>query len=244
MHVGHIRSTVIGDAITKVLRFLGHEVITDNHLGDWGTQFGMVIYGFKHFGDEAAFQTAPVAELSRLYRLVNRLIEYHDAKSSLAAAETSLKELTAASEQAQSLIASATDAKAKKAADKSAAGALKKVEAAQELLNKLRATIASIESDPVQLAEAQKHANIGVAVLDETAKLHEGDATNLALWERFLPFCKDEINRVYSRLNVAFDHTLGESFYHSMLKGRRRSSEKCGVSESFRRRRVCVFAGI
>ncbi len=244
MHVGHIRSTVIGDAITKVLRFLGHEVITDNHLGDWGTQFGMVIYGFKHFGDEAAFQTAPVAELSRLYRLVNRLIEYHDAKSSLAAAETSLKELTAASEQAQSLIASATDAKAKKAADKSAAGALKKVEAAQELLNKLRATIASIESDPVQLAEAQKHANIGVAVLDETAKLHEGDATNLALWERFSSVLQ---GRNQSRL-LAAERRLRSHIGRKLLpldaQRRRRSSEKCGVSESFRRRRVCVFAGI
>ena len=43
MHVGHIRSTVIGDALCRTLRFLGHQVISDNHLGDWGTQFGMVI---------------------------------------------------------------------------------------------------------------------------------------------------------------------------------------------------------
>ncbi|MFM8324856.1 MAG: arginine--tRNA ligase, partial [Pirellulaceae bacterium] len=44
MHVGHVRSTVIGDSIARTLRFLGHRVITDNHLGDWGTQFGMIIY--------------------------------------------------------------------------------------------------------------------------------------------------------------------------------------------------------
>ena len=53
MHVGHIRSTVIGDAICRTLKFLGHNVVGDNHLGDWGTQFGMIIYGFKHFGDRA-----------------------------------------------------------------------------------------------------------------------------------------------------------------------------------------------
>ena len=47
MHVGHIRSTVIGDALCRTLRFLGHRVISDNHLGDWGTQFGMIIYGYK-----------------------------------------------------------------------------------------------------------------------------------------------------------------------------------------------------
>src|SRR5262245_60163603 len=44
LHVGHLRSTIIGDALTRLLRFLGHSVITDNHLGDWGTQFGMLIY--------------------------------------------------------------------------------------------------------------------------------------------------------------------------------------------------------
>jgi len=43
MHVGHIRSTVIGDALCRVLRFLGHRVISDNHIGDWGTQFGMIL---------------------------------------------------------------------------------------------------------------------------------------------------------------------------------------------------------
>ena len=77
MHVGHIRSTVIGDALYRVLKFLGHRTISDNHIGDWGTQFGMIIYGWKHFGDEAAFKKAPVPELTRLYRLVNTLVEYH-----------------------------------------------------------------------------------------------------------------------------------------------------------------------
>ena len=79
MHVGHIRSTVIGDALCRTLRFLGHRVISDNHLGDWGVQFGMIIYGYKHFLDQDAFRKSPVAELCRLYTLVNRLIEYQDA---------------------------------------------------------------------------------------------------------------------------------------------------------------------
>src|SRR5262245_28341211 len=48
LHVGHLRSTIIGDAITRVLRFLGHTVVTDNHLGDWGTQFGILLYGYKN----------------------------------------------------------------------------------------------------------------------------------------------------------------------------------------------------
>src|SRR5215210_782511 len=50
LHVGHLRSTIIGDALTRLLRFLGHQVVTDNHLGDWGTQFGMLIYGYVKIG--------------------------------------------------------------------------------------------------------------------------------------------------------------------------------------------------
>src|SRR5262249_33066971 len=61
LHVGHLRSTIIGDALTRILRFVGHEVITDNHLGDWGTQFGILLYGYKNLLDRAAYQADPVA---------------------------------------------------------------------------------------------------------------------------------------------------------------------------------------
>ncbi|MCL4139277.1 UNVERIFIED_CONTAM: hypothetical protein GTU68_042788 [Idotea baltica] len=137
MHVGHIRSTVIGDAISKVLRFAGHNVISDNHLGDWGTQFGMIIYGYKHFVDMPAFEDAPIKELGRLYKFVRRLMDYH--------------------------------------------------------------------------------ADISNAVLLETAALHAGDETNLALWQKFLPYCREDIQKIYSRLDISFDHELGESFYHDQL---------------------------
>jgi arginyl-tRNA synthetase len=73
MHVGHIRSTILGDCLARTARFLGHEVITDNHLGDWGTQFGKLIYGWKHFLDEAALEKNAITELVRLYRKVNEL---------------------------------------------------------------------------------------------------------------------------------------------------------------------------
>ena len=78
MHVGHIRSTVIGDALYRTLQFMGHQAISDNHLGDWGTQFGMIIYGYKHFVDEAAYAEHPVQELGRLYKLVHQLVEYRE----------------------------------------------------------------------------------------------------------------------------------------------------------------------
>jgi arginyl-tRNA synthetase len=71
MHVGHIRSTVLGDALARIAAFLGHEVIRDNHIGDWGTQFGMVIYGWKHLLDRDALQRDPIAELVRIYKDTN-----------------------------------------------------------------------------------------------------------------------------------------------------------------------------
>ena len=156
MHVGHIRSTVIGDALAKILKFRGHHTITDNHLGDWGTQFGMILWGWKHCRDDARFAADPTAELGRLYRLVRKVA---DAKP-------------------------------------------------EELAR-----------DPEAAALAARYPDTGREVLAETAKLHEGDPENRALWEQFMPFCRAEIDRIFSRLHVSFDHALGESFFQPMLAG-------------------------
>jgi arginyl-tRNA synthetase len=74
MHVGHIRSTILGDSLARTLRLLGHRVITDNHLGDWGTQFGMLIVGWIYataFGQDPSKLADPIDELERLYKLVS-----------------------------------------------------------------------------------------------------------------------------------------------------------------------------
>ncbi len=78
MHVGHLRSTIIGDALIRLLRYLGHQVIGDNHLGDWGTQFGMILYGYKNHLDRAAFAADPVQELARLYVAVRQMFRKAD----------------------------------------------------------------------------------------------------------------------------------------------------------------------
>jgi arginyl-tRNA synthetase len=71
MHVGHIRSTALGDALARIATFLGHDVIRDNHIGDWGTQFGMVIWGWKNLLDHDALQRDPLAEIVRIYKETN-----------------------------------------------------------------------------------------------------------------------------------------------------------------------------
>jgi len=71
MHIGHIRSIVLGDALARIASFLGHDVIRDNHIGDWGTQFGMVIYGWKNLLDRQSLARDPIAELVRVYKETN-----------------------------------------------------------------------------------------------------------------------------------------------------------------------------
>lgn len=71
MHVGHIRSTIIGDTLGRLARFLGHKVITDNHIGDWGTQFGMILWGWKHILNQDELENDPIEALLNVYKEVN-----------------------------------------------------------------------------------------------------------------------------------------------------------------------------
>ncbi|MCG8450201.1 MAG: arginine--tRNA ligase [Pirellulales bacterium] len=217
MHVGHIRSTVLGDALCNVLRQLGHRVISDNHLGDWGTQFGMILYGYKHFADEQGLQDDAVAELSRLYKLVNQLIEYHSTREQVIPEieKQVLQHVRHLEEMHETTILE--DPKEAKKAAKRLRQSENQLADLRRMLDELRNKLAEVEGDP-QLAEmAASHPDIGNAVLAETAALHADDPTNLALWKRFLPACLEEIDATYQRLHVKFDHTLGESFYHDRL---------------------------
>ena len=87
MHVGHIRTTIIGDALARILRFLGHTVITDNHVGDWGTQFGMLIVGYRTVLDRAAYERDPLAELERIYKVIQAKTKADPAVASQAREE-------------------------------------------------------------------------------------------------------------------------------------------------------------
>jgi len=68
MHVGHLRSTVIGDALVRMLTFVGHSVIRENHIGDWGTPFGMLIEHLVDLDDESRAEELSVSDLDSFYR--------------------------------------------------------------------------------------------------------------------------------------------------------------------------------
>jgi arginyl-tRNA synthetase len=139
MHVGHIRSTIIGDSLARVARFLGFKVIADNHIGDWGTQFGMILVGWKTLLNPAALETDPIAELVRVYRDIN----------------------------------------------------------------------AASQGDAALLESCKA----------ELVKLQAGDAENLAIWRQCIELSKRGLQKIYARLDVTFDHWLGESYYNDRLAG-------------------------
>jgi arginyl-tRNA synthetase len=219
MHVGHIRSTVIGNSLWRTLRFLGHQAVGDNHLGDWGTQFGMIIYGHKHFLDRVAYQHRPVDELARLYRLVRHLIDYHEDCERLPKLEEDLRHRELVVEEMRQAIDGNSGEKPDKRIRKRLAKAESSVTDVRAAIETSRQRLAAVEANEPMFQLAGEHPDISTSVLGETAKLHAGDQENLCLWQEFLPLAEKEIERVYRRLDVEFDHTLGESFYHPRLPG-------------------------
>ncbi|CAK7065287.1 arginine--tRNA ligase [Tissierella sp. P1] len=77
-HIGHIRTTVIGNALYKIYTFLGFDTVAINHLGDYGTQFGMLISAYKKWGDKEVIEADPINELLKLYVRFNAEAEEHE----------------------------------------------------------------------------------------------------------------------------------------------------------------------
>jgi arginyl-tRNA synthetase len=88
MHVGHLRSTILGDALARICTFLGHRVIADNHIGDWGTGFGMILFGYKREGDPEKLRQDPFGHLEAIYRKIQ-----DEAKTDESVRETAKREL-------------------------------------------------------------------------------------------------------------------------------------------------------
>jgi len=75
MHIGHLRSTVLGDSLARIYRWLGYAVVGDNHLGDWGTQFGKLIVAYRRWLDREAYEKSAIEELERIYVLFSQAAE-------------------------------------------------------------------------------------------------------------------------------------------------------------------------
>ncbi|MGO2117589.1 MAG: arginine--tRNA ligase [Fusobacterium sp.] len=87
MHIGHLRSTIIGDSIKRIFKFLGYTTVSDNHIGDWGTQFGKLIIGYNSWLDKEAYEKNPIEELERVYVKFAQESESHPELEDQARAE-------------------------------------------------------------------------------------------------------------------------------------------------------------
>jgi arginyl-tRNA synthetase len=199
----------------------------------------MIIYGYKHFVDKGAFEKNAVSELARLYRIVNQLAEYHEA-----VAELPKLKLTLAERQSQRQAAEAApqpaDRKDQDARKKALKQLASEIDGLQKAVDSAAEKLLAVEASPILKSLAGAHPQIAVAAREETAKLHAGDAGNLALWKQFMPACLAAIDAMYRRLGVRFDMTLGESFYQPFLAetvASLREREIAVVSEGA----VCVF---
>ncbi len=223
MHVGHIRSTVIGDASAARCGSSAIAVISDNHIGDWGTQFGMIIYGYEHFVDAAAYRRNPVEELARLYRLVRQLVDYHEGRRKLpklreqvAGAESSLAELRR--RQSAATPTREQSRTRKSTPPTSAAGKATLAEMKADLAE-LEAKLAAVDGDPqlAKLARRARHDRRGRAGRNGQAARRRRRRT-CRLWQRVpaaLPGARSSGST--GGWACTFDHTLGESFYHDRL---------------------------
>jgi len=203
MHVGHLRSSVLGDSLCRLLRFAGHEVVGDNHIGDWGTQFGMILFGYKNFLDRDALQRDMVSELARLYRLVNQLSDFHETRENLPKLDQLL------SEKLQQLAQVADRVTEPKQLEKQQKKLRQEAEDVRQKIGSSRKKLDEIEADPILKGLAEKYPRIAVEARLETAKLHSGDQENLRLWNEFVPACLKAIQGIYDRLDVTFDLALG-----------------------------------
>ncbi len=234
MHVGHLRSSVLGDTLCRMLRFAGHKVIGDNHLGDWGTQFGMILFGYKHFLDAAALERDMVAELARLYRLVNQLSDFHQTREQLPKLDGLL------AEKLQQLAQITDKVTAPKQLEKQRKKLLQETEDLRTQIASSRNKLDAVDSDPHLRSLAEKFPRIAVEARLETARLHNGDEENLRLWNQFVPACLAAIQKIYDRLDITFDLVLGESFYQPFLADVVADLQKSGMAVDSDGA-VCVF---
>jgi arginyl-tRNA synthetase len=200
MHIAHLRSTIIGDAIANLYRNQGYEVVRDNHLGDWGTGFGDLIVAIKKWGNEKKLLTSndPIGGLQDLYVKFN-----------------------AVAEQEKQTLWEEAKQKALKNGYDSIPGLPEAVEnATQEVME--RKQISRSEVDTIKVLEDGLDRVVQSSLEKEGRgwflKLERGDPEARRLWKLCVDLSIKEFNQMYSMLGVGFEETLGESFYENQLQ--------------------------
>jgi len=199
MSYGHLRSTIIGDALANLYRAQGYEVVRDNHLGDWGTQFGKLIVAIKNWGNENELLASedPIGVLQDLYVKFHSEADGEKEELRVVAKQKIEKEGTVAIPKLNEAIeAVSQEIMKRKNIGRSDLDMSKVVEDALDRV---------IESD---LEKEGRHWFL---------KLEQGDPEAKRLWKLCIDLSLKEFNQIYRILGVDFEKSLGESFYEDML---------------------------
>lgn len=226
MSYGHLRSTIIGDAVSRLHEAMGYAVTRDNHIGDWGTQFGKLIVAIRKWGgdvDQLMISENPIAELQKLY------VKFHD-EADLQATKlredlrekltqdgepTTMEELRQKVKNVNPQILTAVN------------------EAAQTIIKRKK-----ISEDELDIQKIMEDALDKAAVppLEEEgreafAKLEQGDPEARKIWKVCIDLSMKEFEEVYQILGVNFDVVYGESFYEEMLDDAIKAVQKSGAAK-------------
>ena len=191
MSVGHLRSTVIGHSVARILEFTGHSVIKDNHLGDWGSQFGMLLKAIELWGNETPEIYQEGKEVNGLLELYVRI---HDEVENAKHTEVErMKELV----KVQGLSA---------------------VEGLEKIYQEAYADTGSKEQAMEEaLTKLTPETELETAGREWFKRLEQGDEEAKKQWQWVMGLSMREFEEVYQLLGVDFDYALGESFYSNML---------------------------
>jgi len=213
MSYGHLRSTIIGDALSNLYRSQGYEVIRDNHIGDWGTQFGKLIVAIKKWGNEQKLVKAndPIGELQELY------VKFHSEEEvEKVAIRKVSKELAL-----QNGYDSVPNLKE----------TIEKI--SQEIMTRKHLQRKELDMDKV-LEDALDR--VIESPLEKEGRnwflaLENGNAEARRIWKLCVELSLKEFNQIYEILGVSFEQTLGESFYEDKLAPTTQIVENSGASK-------------
>ena len=185
--IGHLRATSLGHSIALLMKLANANLVSINHLGDWGTQFGVLVYAYQQEGNEAELKDEPILALQTLYRKYSLRMKAEKAR------------MRSRDENVEWNVKRALDIDEGAGSDEILAEKL----AQDEYL-----------ANP-QTADAPE--SVTEMARKTFSKLEHGDDEIRAIWQKFRELSINRLKEIYAEMNIEFDHYHGEAFYEDKM---------------------------